>query len=234
MSEQPDPWKLVEELVEQLEWVCEREGFMYGGEELYERAVDALAAHGVDVSGRRYAERNQPPKAPALTADDAAEAVKAALSDGGEFKCAAPDVTWETVRHGHIPLLMPGNRGLVTLFRTSLGLVGCDFFKAPDGRVWSGKEGAAGPLSRLSKSEYDLLDAALKNARWGEVSNERRVAGPHHADGCDGTSFRYVGDGYNRSRKCRCGAEDHDPAPGWASEVKAILTGKRTTGEREA
>lgn len=163
MSDEIDPWKLVEELAEQLEWVCEQEGFMYGGEELYERAVDALAAHGVDVSGRRYAERNQPPKAPALTADDAAEALKAALSSGGEFKCAAPDVTWETVRNGHIPLAM-SNGGLVTLFRTPAGLSGCDFFKAPDGRTWSGKEGAAGPISRLSDGERELLERLLEQA----------------------------------------------------------------------
>ena len=46
------------------------------------------------------------------------------------------------------------------------------------------------------------------------MASERRL-GPNHADGCSGEDWRYSGGGYNRVRLCTCGAEDHDPEPGW-------------------
>lgn len=40
-----------------------------------------------------------------------------------------------------------------------------------------------------------------------------RKLGPNHRDGCDGSDWRYSGDGYNRVRVCACGAEDYAPTP---------------------
>jgi hypothetical protein len=37
------------------------------------------------------------------------------------------------------------------------------------------------------------------------------MVGPNHQDGCDGSNFRYSGEGYNRVKVCKCGAEDHCP-----------------------
>lgn len=38
-----------------------------------------------------------------------------------------------------------------------------------------------------------------------------RHLGPNHADDCDGQTWEYSGEGYDRVRCCACGAEDHDP-----------------------
>lgn len=35
--------------------------------------------------------------------------------------------------------------------------------------------------------------------------------GPNHKDGCNGNTWWYSGDGYNRVKVCACGAEDHAP-----------------------
>lgn len=43
------------------------------------------------------------------------------------------------------------------------------------------------------------------------MSADRPALGPNHADGCDGSSWRYSGHGYNRVQVCACGAENHDP-----------------------
>lgn len=35
--------------------------------------------------------------------------------------------------------------------------------------------------------------------------------GPNHKHGCNGNTWQYSGDGYNRVKVCACGAEDHAP-----------------------
>lgn len=38
-----------------------------------------------------------------------------------------------------------------------------------------------------------------------------RPFGPHHKPGCRGILSHRVGSGWQRTRVCSCGAEDHDP-----------------------
>ena len=78
-------------------------------------------------------------------------------------------------------------------------------FSAPSGRAV-----AAMPCSDFGYLNLDP-DRYPGRGRTDDDEDEPRTLGPNHKDGCDGTPWRYSGEGYNRVRLCTCGAEDHAP-----------------------
>lgn len=61
-------------------------------------------------------------------------------------------------------------------------------------------------------------DAAGEYLAWEQrvtallaAAPEVKPTRPNHADGCTMQRWRYLGTGYDRVRKCECGAEDHAP-----------------------
>lgn len=72
----------------------------------------------------------------------------------------------------------------------------------------------------LGPAAVELLrewSAAGESMAWEQrvdallAAAEVKPVRPNHADGCTMQQGRYLGTGYDRVRKCECGAEDHAP-----------------------
>lgn len=71
-------------------------------------------------------------------------------------------------------------------------------------REWVTAEDGFSPGMRQSGPWSTSVRALLAAA-------DAKPTRPNHADGCAMQRWRYLGTGYDRVRKCECGAEDHAP-----------------------